>query len=145
VGTSKEWITLPKQVNDSKLPAETVRKLTFRRRDDVQRILSVAEPAKYAVYVERKLVDGKQQYIGPDGEPMSFAQFKAREKEINTAVLTLTDAWHEEVGAPVGDLEGSVFYLVKAPNKNNADYPYTNIYNFQPEKIPVYGDDENKH
>lgn len=142
VGTTREWITLPKQASDEKMPGDTVRKLTFRRRDDLQRILSVAQPEKFAVYVDRKQEDGKAIYIGPDGKEMSFGEFKEREKEVNSAVMELTDAWHEEVGAPVEDLSGASFYMVKAPNKRNADYPYTNVYNFKPEKIPVFGEAE---
>jgi hypothetical protein len=140
VGTSMEWFTLPKQASDEspRLTPELVRKLTYRRRDDLQRILSTVH-TDYSKYATRILRDGSPIYFDEDGLEMSHAEVKAREKDVYARTMEWSDAHHDRVGEALEDLKDAVFYLVKAPNPKNGNYPYTNVYNSKPDTIPVLG------
>lgn len=139
IGKAKEWFTLPKQVTDDRLAADVVRKLTFRRRDDIQRIFHGAEP-QFAKFAKRELRDSKPVYFDETGAELDNKAYTEREKTVNAAIMEWCDAAHEQVGESVDMLIGVEFYIVKAPNKRNADYPYTNVYNMRPDTIPVLGE-----
>lgn len=142
-GTSREWLTLPKQVTDSNLKDELVRKLTLRRRDDLQRILSASPGYKSAqIWDAREVVDGKVRHSF-EGTPLDFKSFREREKAVNAFVMQVTDEWHEDPGSDLSEgLTGAEFFLVKAANKSKPQYPYTNIYNVRPDKVQVFGEVE---
>ena len=140
IGSTKEWLTLPKQATDKELAKDLVKKITLRRRDDFQRIL-MTQDAKYAIYSSKEERDGKKVYLDPSGNVLTGAVYKERELEVNTAVMALCDSLHEMEGQSVPELIGAEFYLVKSPNKKKPEYPYTNIFSSPPENMPVFGTD----
>lgn len=145
-GSTREWLTLPKQPTDEKLKAETVRKITLRRRDDLQRILSCSPDysSTCAIWDDRTVEDGKVVHI-KNGSVLDAPAFRAAEKAANLETMKVSDQCHEELELALNPqfslgLEGTEFWLVKAKNASKPQYPYTNIYNVMPEKYPLFGE-----
>lgn len=133
-GTHTEYMTLPFQESDMQVPdQEMVRKRHKRRIQDVTRIFSACEPARFALY-ERK-EDGI--YYGFDGQPMGKDAFRAREKLVDKATLDLIDHIHAlGQGEYVEVLSGTKFYLRRMPNTKKPRYPFTNFYAKRPTAAP---------
>lgn len=139
IGSAREWLDLPKQAADEKFDIAMVRKITLRRRDDLQRLVSLSD-AKFCIFADRITDGGKVKYLDRNGQAMNQGDLRAREKEVNEAVMELADEWHDQVGETVADLEGAEFWIVKAPNPKHANYPYTNIFSAKPTKFPLVGE-----
>lgn len=143
VAMTNEWLTLPKQPEtDLQHDPEQVRKWTFRRRDDLGRILANVEPGKYALYADVTIEGGKRTYLNREGEVMSKADLDERQVEINKQVMEFADNLHQAVAdneePDLSDFIGAEFYLVKVENKKSPKYPYTNYYGDPSPKLPMY-------
>ena len=146
VGKHTLWLTLPKQPEtDLQHDAEKVRKWTYRRRDDLAKVLGNVNRLAFGLY-HRKEMDGNfPSYFDRDGNRMTKEQLDERQTQINKAVMGWVDSIHTEIEAgnfpELTDFEGAEFYIVRAANKSNPKYPYTNIYGDPSPKKPMWGGD----
>lgn len=139
LGDKREWLTLPKQQSDLKLTREQAEKATQRRFEDMLRVLSAAYPKDFRQYAER--IDNgsaKATFKDFDGKVMEGEAFALRDTARKTKCVKWTDALHGKVDETIDDLEGTSLYIVKATNKRDARYPYTNWYDAKPRKTPVF-------
>lgn len=139
----REWVTLPKQMSDLKLTRENVEKATQRRFDDLLRILGAAWPEQFARYKEKtSSPSGKDTFIGFDGKPITGNGWAERDAQRRQACIEYADRLHGRVDESIDEMEGTSLYLVKATNKRDARYPYTNWYDAQPAKVPMFSKTE---
>jgi hypothetical protein len=129
-GSHTEFVTLPFQHSDIHAgDAETVRKRHVRRVQDITRILSSADPQKYALY-NKKQGDA---FLDFAGQTMSKQDFEARKSIIENNTLDAIDGFHAlQVGDFIESMAGVQFYIRKMPNTHKPRYPYTNIYAKRP-------------
>lgn len=150
VGKHTVWLTLPKQPEtDGQHDAEKVRKWTFRRRDDLGRILGNVDKGKYGLYYRKEQEGENATYFDKDGNRMSKDDLDRRQVEVNRAIMEFVDTLHSEfdsgeVGTVLDMFEGAEFYIVRAENKTNPKYPYTNFYGSPSPKKPMWGGDDSE-
>lgn len=139
IGSKREWLTLPKQESDLKLTRENAEKATQRRFDDMLRVLGAAFPKVYKSYAEKIEKPGQKPIFKDfDGNIIVGDAWATRATERQTKCVAFTDALHGRLDESIDELEGTSLWLVKASNKRDARYPYTNWYDAQPSKVPMF-------
>jgi hypothetical protein len=123
---------------------ENAEKATQRRFDDMLRILGAAWPEHFKQYAERIEAEdgGKPIFKDFEGRIMSGDAWGQRDLERKTKCVKFTDKLHGRLDESISELEGTSLYLVKATNKRDARYPYTNWYDARPRSVPVFSKDE---
>ncbi len=143
LGTKREWLTLPKQVSDLQLTRENAEKATQRRFDDMLRILGAAFPKDYKNYAEKIEKPGQKPIFKDfEGNIIVGDAWATRATQRQTKCIAYTDALHGRLDESIDELEGTSLYLVKATNKRDARYPYTNWYDARPSKVPLFSSDK---
>lgn len=140
LGKDLLFLTLPCQASDDKIPEVSRMKITMRRRDDVQKLLSLADPQKYlgCASVARK---GKRVVkLDEQGNKLSNSERTRREQEVNRLVMDWCEDHRQRLNTTIDELANLDFYIVKVENPNNDDFPFTNIYTIEPDsaKFPLY-------
>jgi len=138
IGKTRAWLDLIKQPSDMGKSRDLVVKLTHKRVDNIMRVLSAAAPAKYSLYAEMKLVDGKKTYFDFNGQKMSNDDFNDRKADTRSQIIAFIEECRQSEGQAIEILEDALLYIEKVKNPKNEKYPYTNYYATKPRDVPVF-------